>query len=149
VEERHLDLAIDYLQRLLHLLPVESGAQDLVAGDEVPPGTDERGDVERAGQPHALPHDVDPGGGGIQAVEEHRLLQRRKLREKLDVIRVQPGLPPSFFQLRLPIRAISLSRSFWLTRAVGKSAGVKTAFVDERQCSISERSAATKRSANA
>src|ERR1044071_5730801 len=96
---------------------------------------------------------VDARAGGIQAMEQHGLLHGREPIDPLDVVGLRDvvglhGDHPAFAP-RLPMRAISLSRSFLLTFEPAKSAGVKPAATGVRLLSIKARSATTKRSARA
>ena len=73
---RQLDAPAHELQRLVHPAPEESGAERRVALDHPLPGMLEGGEVERAVERGGQLLEVELRAGGVEAVEEHALLQR-------------------------------------------------------------------------
>ncbi len=86
--ERQLDLPLHRLERSLLALPDERRAQHGVALDHPLPGAREGRLVERPGERAAQLLDVEPRLGGVEAVEEHPLLERG---EGVDVFEVPRG----------------------------------------------------------
>src|SRR6185369_10277118 len=100
------DLPVDHLHRLFEILPEERGAQDRVTVDHVLPGALEGRKVEPARQPQTLLQHVDTRTGRIQAMEKHRLLNRRQLVNQLDVVALHGGLSPAEPLLTLPCASL-------------------------------------------
>ena len=84
--ERQVYVAMDHLQRLFHLFPVERSAQNFVTGDRLPPRVLESATVELAAQFNCVLIEVDTGRTAVQSVEKHTLLRRREFVNVFDAV---------------------------------------------------------------
>jgi len=83
-----------HLARRFHVLPEKRRAQDGVPRDEGAPGSFEGWKIEVSGQPQAHLEHVHARARGHQAVKEHRVLHRRQLVKRFDVVGIHPSPIP-------------------------------------------------------
>ena len=97
--ERHGHFPVDLLRGGGEVLPAERGAEDVVALGDASPGALERGQAQRLVETADHLLEIDAGGDGVEAVEEHALLHRREGIGDLDSVgeahkNMSSGAPP-------------------------------------------------------